>query len=56
LKDSLKQLGSDAVIEIVPDKDHGNLLNKKMRDRIAQEMADQYERLQSQANRHSSSK
>jgi pimeloyl-ACP methyl ester carboxylesterase len=56
LKESQEKLGSDAVIEIVPDKDHGNLLNKKMRDRIAQEMADQYERLQSQANRPSSSK
>ena len=36
-----------------PDKDHGSLLNKKMRDRIAQEMADQYERLQNSANRPS---
>jgi hypothetical protein len=54
LKESLTKLGSDAVIEIVPDKDHGNLLSKKMRDRIAQEMADQYERSQSPANRSSS--
>src|SRR5947209_19058713 len=37
LQASQKKLGSDAVIEIVPDKDHGTLLNKKMRDRIAQE-------------------
>ncbi len=55
LQDALKKLGSDAAIEIVPDKDHGNLLNKKMRDRIAQEMADQYERSQPQAKRPFSS-
>jgi S-formylglutathione hydrolase FrmB len=54
LKESLKKLGSDAVIEIVPDKDHANLLSTKMRERIAREMADQYERLQAQANKPSS--
>jgi hypothetical protein len=54
LKEALKKLGSDAVIEIVPDKDHGNLLSTKMRERIAREMADQYLRLQAEANRPSS--
>jgi hypothetical protein len=53
LKDSLKKLGSDAVVEIVPDKDHGNLLSKAMRDRIAQEMADQYKRLEAESKRSS---
>jgi hypothetical protein len=51
LKESLKKLGSDAVIEIVPDKDHGTLLDAKMRQRIAREMADQYQRLQAKADR-----
>jgi S-formylglutathione hydrolase FrmB len=39
LKESLDKLGSDAVIEIVPGRDHGNILDDKMRQRIAKEMA-----------------
>jgi hypothetical protein len=39
LKQSLARLGSDAVIEIVPGKDHGNLLSSSLREQIAQEMA-----------------
>jgi S-formylglutathione hydrolase FrmB len=39
LGESLKKLGSDAVVEIVPGKDHGTLLDPKMRKRIAEEMA-----------------
>lgn len=39
LGESLKKLGSDAVIEIVPGRDHGNLLDTAMRERIAREMA-----------------
>jgi pimeloyl-ACP methyl ester carboxylesterase len=39
LKESLGKLGSDAVVEIVPGKNHGNLVDTKMRQRIGQEMA-----------------
>jgi hypothetical protein len=44
LQESLKTLGSDAVVEVVPDRDHGTLLDKKMRERIAKEMAEVYRR------------
>jgi S-formylglutathione hydrolase FrmB len=40
LKESLRQLGSDAVVEIVPGRDHGSLMNREMRERIAREMAE----------------
>ena len=39
LQKSLKELGSDAVVELFPGKDHGNLIDGKLRTRIAQEMA-----------------
>jgi hypothetical protein len=39
LKESLKKLGSDAVVELFPLKDHGTLMDKAMRERIAKEMA-----------------
>jgi hypothetical protein len=39
LGESLKKLGSDAVVEVVPGKDHGTLMDAKMRERIAREMA-----------------
>jgi hypothetical protein len=39
LKESLKKLGSDAVIEIFPGRHHGNLIDTKLRQRIAEEMA-----------------
>jgi hypothetical protein len=42
LKESLAKLGSDAVVEIVPGRDHGTLLDRKMRERIASEMAAQF--------------
>lgn len=42
LKESLKKLGSDAVVELVPGKDHGSLLNAALFKRIATEMAEQY--------------
>jgi S-formylglutathione hydrolase FrmB len=44
LKASLEKLGSDAVVEIVPGKHHGNLVDRKMRQRIFREMAEQYRR------------
>jgi hypothetical protein len=45
LKDSLQKLGSDAVVEIVPNRDHG-LRDKPIRDRIAREMAERFRRTQ----------
>jgi hypothetical protein len=45
LKESLAKLGSDAVIEIVPGRDHGTLVDQAMRQRIAKEMAGQHWRL-----------
>ncbi len=39
LKAALARLGSDAEIEIIPGRDHGNLLDRSLRDRIAREMA-----------------
>jgi S-formylglutathione hydrolase FrmB len=39
LKESLARLGSDAVVEIFPGKDHGSLMDKALRERIAREMA-----------------
>jgi Putative esterase len=39
LKEALQRLGSDAVVEIHPGKDHGSLLTRQLRDRIRHEMA-----------------
>lgn len=39
LQQSLKKLGSDAVVELFPGKDHSNLLDAAMADRIKAEMA-----------------
>lgn len=44
LKESLAKLGSDAVVEIVPDKDHGTLLSGALMKRIATEMAETFRR------------
>ena len=41
LKRSLTQLGSDAVVEIFPGRDHGTLMQKDLRGRIRKEMAEQ---------------
>jgi S-formylglutathione hydrolase FrmB len=38
LQESLRKLGSDAVVEIVPGKDHGNLLSANLAARIDREM------------------
>jgi hypothetical protein len=48
LADSLKKLGSDAVVEVVPAKHHGNLLDTALRQRIAREMATAFRKGQSQ--------
>ena len=42
LQESQKKLGSDAVIEIFPGRDHGNLLDAALRRRIAREMSEAY--------------
>jgi len=42
LKESLKQLGSDAVVEIFPGKDHGSVLDRALRERMAKEMAKKF--------------
>lgn len=42
LQESLKKLGSDAVVEIIPGKDHGNVLSGAMMMRIRAEMMKRY--------------
>jgi Putative esterase len=42
LKESLGKLGSDAVVEIVPGRDHGSLIDVKMRERMSKEMAEAF--------------
>jgi hypothetical protein len=44
LKEALTKLGSDAVVEIFPGRDHGTLVDADLRKRIAGEMAAQYRR------------
>jgi hypothetical protein len=39
LQESLKKRGSDATVEIVPGKDHGNLIDAALRTRMNREMA-----------------
>ena len=51
LKAALATLpGSDAVVEIVPGRDHGNLRDRAMRERIAREMADTFRQSNPAAN------
>lgn len=42
LKESLERLGSDAVVEIVPDRDHFNLTAEPLMLRIRREMAERF--------------
>ncbi len=42
LGESLQRPGSDAVVEIVPGRDHSTLMDAAMRARIAREMADAF--------------
>lgn len=44
LQDALKRLGSDAVVEIFPGKDHGNLLDQALQQRIHREIAQEFRR------------
>ena len=46
---SFARLGSDAVVEIVPGRDHSSLMDSKLRERIAREMAAQSRRSQQQS-------
>lgn len=39
LRDELKELGSDAKVELFPGKDHSSLMTPQLRDRISREMA-----------------
>ncbi|HEY7422960.1 MAG TPA: hypothetical protein VH682_01745, partial [Gemmataceae bacterium] len=41
LKETLAQLGSDAIVEVFPGRDH-SLRDKAIRDRIAREMAERF--------------
>ncbi|MCA9053441.1 MAG: hypothetical protein KDA75_06370 [Planctomycetaceae bacterium] len=40
LKEALRELGSDAVVELHAGADHGSFLTREMRERVAQEMAE----------------
>jgi len=42
LKGALASLGSDAVVEVFPGRDHGTLLDRALRARIAKEMAEAF--------------
>jgi hypothetical protein len=42
LQESLKKLGSDAVVEIFPGRDHFSLLSKDLRQRIRTEMTQSF--------------
>jgi hypothetical protein len=46
LKQALKKLDSDAVVELFPGRDHGSLMDAKLRERIAKEMVDRFRRSQ----------
>jgi hypothetical protein len=46
LGESLKELKSDAAVEIFPGKNHGTLMDAGLRKRIAEEMAAQFRRAQ----------
>jgi dienelactone hydrolase len=46
LKETLKRLGSDAVVELFPKRNHGNLIDADLRKRMNQEMANRFRRLQ----------
>jgi S-formylglutathione hydrolase FrmB len=46
LKESLAKLGSDAVVEIHPGKDHGTLLSPDLQKRVASEMAESFKKNQ----------
>jgi len=44
LKEALAKLGSDAVVEVVPGRDHGSIVDKALRERIHKEIAAAFRR------------
>lgn len=44
LKESLAKLGSDAVVELFPKRNHFNLMTEKLRKRVKEEMAATYKK------------
>ena len=42
LGERMEELGSDAVVEIFPGKDHSSLMTPTLRNRILKEMSDQF--------------
>ncbi len=44
LQATLKKLGSDAIVEIFPGRDHGSLIDAALRQRMNTEIADQFRR------------
>jgi S-formylglutathione hydrolase FrmB len=44
VKETLTGLGSDAIVEIVPGRDHGTLMDAGMVGRIKKEMAEQFQK------------
>ena len=44
LKDALRELGSDGVVELHEGADHGSFLTRELRERVAQEMAETVQR------------
>jgi S-formylglutathione hydrolase FrmB len=42
LRDALKKLDTDPVVELFPGRDHSTLMDRKLRDRIAAEMAERF--------------
>jgi dienelactone hydrolase len=48
LKDALAKLKSDAVIEIFPGKDHGSVVDAKLRERMQKEMAAAFKKTQTE--------
>jgi hypothetical protein len=44
LKESLTKLGSDAVVEVVPGRNHGNLIDAARREQMNKEMAEVFKR------------
>ncbi len=46
LQKSLRDLGSDAVVELFPGKNHGSLMDRTLRERIGKEMAELFRKSQ----------
>jgi hypothetical protein len=44
LKETLERLGSDAVVEVHPGKDHGSVMTRDLRDRIGREIMEKFEK------------